>query len=156
MQCKAGIEMRFFSVLFLSGALAFLGCVDAEKRAIAAEVAAHFKNYAKLKQNNPVAARGELYAGAYLLYKGHPKSKRWAEMVYKMDTAGEVSVSELLAFEVLLLEIAIDNGASKAEAAAHQKVVAARRLQIGKLEAEGKDPDAVLLPAYTFDFHVAR
>ena len=42
-------------------------------------------------------------------------------MVYKMDTAGEVSVSELLAFEVLLLEIAIDNGASKAVAEAHQE-----------------------------------
>ena len=100
--------MRFFFRLFLSGVLAFFGCVNAKKRATAAEVSAHLKNYAKLKKNDPVAARGELYAGAHLLHKGHPKSKRWAEMVYKMDTAGEVSVSELLAFEVLLLEIAID------------------------------------------------
>ena len=121
MNSQAGVEMRFFFGLFLSGALAFFGCVDAEKRATAAEVSAHFKNYAKLKKNESVAARGELYAGAYLLHKGHPKSKRWAEMVYKMDTAGEVSVSELLAFEVLLLEIAIDNGASKAVAEAHQE-----------------------------------
>lgn len=142
--------------MFLSGALAVFGCVDTEKRATAAEVSAHFKNYTKLKKNDPVAARGELYAGAYLLHKGHPKSKRWAEMVYKMDTAGEVSVSELLAFEVLVLEIAIHNGTSKAVAEAHQKVVAARRQQIGKLKAEGKDPDAVLLPAYTFDFHVVH
>ena len=148
--------MRFFFSLFLSGALAFCGCVDAEKRATAAEVSAHFKNYAKLKKNDPIAARGELYAGAYLLHKGHPKSERWAEMVYKMDTAGEVSVSELLAFEVLLLEIAIDNGASKAVVEAHQKVVAARHQQISKLKAEGKDPDVVLLPAYRFDFHVGH
>ena len=148
--------MRFFLSLFLSGVLVFFGCVDAKKKATAAEVSAHFKNYAKLKKNDPVAARGELYAGAYLLHKGHPKSKRWAEMVYKMDTAGEVSVSELLAFEVMLLEIAIDQGASKTVTEAHQKVVEARRQQIGKLKAEGKDPDAVLLPAYQFDFHVAR
>ena len=156
MNAKASVEVRFFSVLFLSGVLVFFGCVDAEKRATAAEVSAHFKNYAKLKRSNPVAARGELYAGAYLLHKGHPKSKRWAEMVYKMDTAGEVSVSELLVFEVLLLEIAINSGASKAVAEAHQKVVTARRQQITTLNAEGKDPDAVLLPAYAFDFHVPR
>ena len=36
--------MRLFFRLFLSGMLAFFGCVDAEKKATAAEVSAHFKN----------------------------------------------------------------------------------------------------------------
>ena len=144
------------SMVWSLSLLVFLGCADGREKTTAAEISAHFKNYAKLKQSDPVAARGELYAGAHLLHKGHPKSKRWAEMVYKMDTVGEVSVSELLAFEVLLLEVAIDQGASKAVVEAHQKVVAARRQQIGKLKAEGIDPDVVLLPAYTFDFHVGH
>ena len=144
------------SMIWSLSLLVFFGCGDGREKTTAAEISAHFKNYAKLKQRDPVAARGELYAGAYLLYKGHPKSKRWAELVYKMDTAGEVSVSELLAFEVLLLEVAIDQGASSAVAEAHRKVVAARRQQIGKLKAEGINPDGVLLPAYTFDFHVGH
>lgn len=39
--------------MFLSGALAFFRCVDAEKKATVAEVSAHFKSYAKLKKNDP-------------------------------------------------------------------------------------------------------
>lgn len=41
--------------------------------------------------NDPVSARGELYTAAYLLHKGHPKSKLWAEMVYEMDSTRRVS-----------------------------------------------------------------
>ena len=130
----------------------FLGCADSREKTMAAEISEHFTNYAKLKQNDPVSARGELYAAAYLLHKEHPKSKLWAEKVYEMDSTGRVSFSELLAYETLCLEIATDNSAPKAVLENHQKVIKATQQQIEALKAEGKDPKAVWTKAYTFDF----
>ena len=132
--------------------VAFLGCADGREKTMAAEISEHFKNYAELKQSDPVAARGELDAAAYLLHKGHPKSKLWAEKVYEMDSTGRVSFSELLAYEVLLFEIATDTGAPKDFLEKHQEVIKATRQQIEALKAEGKDPKAVWTKAYTFDF----
>ena len=143
-------EIRFF--LMLCVVVAFFGCADGREQTTAAEISEHFKNYAQSKHNDPVGARGELYAAAYLLHKGHPKSKLWAEKVYKMDTTGKVSFSEVLAYEILLLEIATDNGASKNVLENHQAVIKATRQQIEALKAEGKDPKAVFTKAYTFDF----
>ncbi len=148
---KKGVEIRFFTML-LCGVVAFFGCADGRKKTTTAEISARFKNYAKLKQNDPVGARGELYAAAYLLHKGHPKSKLWAEKVYEMDSTGKVSFSELLAYEVLLFEIATDNGAPKEVLKKHQEVIKATRQQIETLKAEGKDPEAVWTQAYSFDF----
>ena len=144
-------EILFF-LLLLCVVVAFYGCADDREKTTAAEISEHFKNYAKLKQNDPVGARGELYAAAYLLHKGHPKSKLWAEKVYEMDSAGRVSFSELLAYEILLFEIATDNGASKNVLANYQVVIKARQQQIEALKAEGKDPKAVFTKAYNFDF----
>ena len=132
--------------------LVFMGCADGRETATTAEISVHFKNYAKLKHNDPVAARGELYAAAYLLHKGHPKSKLWAEKVYEMDSTGKVSFSELLAYEILLLEIATDNGAPKDVLEKHQEVIKATRQRIEALKVEGKDPKTVWTKAYTFDF----
>ena len=148
---KEGVEIRCFMMLLCLVMVCF-GCTDKKEKTTAAEISAHFKNYAKLKQNDPVSARGELYAAAYLLHKGHPKSKLWADQVYKMDTTGKMSFSDLLAYEVLLLEIATDNGASKEVLTIHQKVIKATRQQIEALKAEGKDPKAVWTKAYAFDF----
>ena len=148
---KIGVEIGFFTML-LCAVVTFLGCADSRKKTTAAEISAHFKNYAKLKQNDPVTARGELYAAAYLLHKGHPKSKLWAEKVYEMDSTGKVSFSELLAYEVLLFEIATDNGVPKEVLKKHQVVINATRQQIEALKAEGKDPKAVWTKAYSFDF----
>ena len=147
---KKGIEIGFFTILLCG--VAFFGCADGREKTTAAEISAHFKNYAKLKQNDPVGARGELYAAAYLLHKGHPKSKLWAEKVYEMDSTGRASFSELLAYEILCLEIATDNGAPKAALEKHQMVIKAARQQIETLKAEGKDPKAVWTQAYSFDF----
>lgn len=58
----------------------------------------------------------------------------------------------MLAYEVLLFEIATDNGASKEVLKIHQAVIKARRQQIEVLKAEGKDPKAVWTKTYTFDF----
>ena len=69
-----------------------------------------------------------------------------------MDSTGKVSFSNLLAYEILCLEIATDNGASKEVLEEHQKVVKATRQQVEDLKAEGKDPKAVWSQAYTFDF----
>ena len=132
--------------------LVFFGCADSREKTTAAEISAHFKNYAALKQNDPVGARGELYAAAHLLHKGHPKSKLWAEKVYEMDSTGRVSFSELLAYEILLFEIATDNGAPKEFLKKHQEVIKATRQQVEALKAEGKDPKAVWTKAYSFDF----
>ena len=148
---KKGVEIRFFTML-LSAVVAFFGCANSGEKTTTAEISAHFKNYAKLKKKDPVAARGELYAAAYLLHNGHPKSKLWAEKVYEMDSTGRVSFSELLAYEVLLFEIATDNGAPKEVLKKHQAVINATRRQIEALKAEGKDPKAVWTKGYTFDF----
>ena len=148
---KEDAEIRFF-MMFLCVVMVFFGCADSREKTTAAETSARLKNYAKLKQNNPVGARGELYAAAYLLHKGHPKAKLWAEKVYEMDSTGRVSFSDLLAYEILCLEIATDNGAPKGVLENHQKVIKATRQQIEALKAEGKDPKAVWTKAYTFDF----
>ncbi len=148
---KIGVEIRCFTML-LCVVVAFFGCADAKEKMTATEISAHFKNYAKLKQNDPVGARGELYAAAYLLHNGHPKSKLWAEKVYEMDSTGRASFSDLLAYEILCLEIATDNGAPKEVLEKHQMVIKAARQQIETLKAEGKDPKAVWAQAYTFDF----
>ena len=129
-----------------------IGCADGRKKTTAAEFSAHFKNYAKLKHNDPVGARGELYAAAYLLHKGHPKSKLWAKKVYEMDSTRRVSFSELLVYEILQLEIATDNGASKDVLEKHQEVIKMTRQQIEVLKAEGKDPKEVSTKTYSFDF----
>ena len=151
---KKGVEIGFFTMLLC--VVAFFGCADSREKKTAAEISEHFKNYAKLKQNDPVAARGELYAAAHLLHKGHPKSKLWAEKVYEMDSTERVSFSELLAYEILLLEIATDNGASKAVLERHQEVIKMTRQRIEVLKAEGKDPKTVWTKAYTFDFSPDR
>ena len=148
---KEGVEIRYFMML-LCVVMVFFGCADRRERTTATEISAHLKNYAKLKENDPVGARGELYAAAYLLHKGHPKSKLWAEKVYEMDSTGQVSFSELLSYEVLLFEIATDNGAPKDVLEKHQKVIKATRQQIEALKAEGKDPKTVWTEAYSFDF----
>ena len=147
---KICVAIRFFTLLCV--VVAFFGCADSREKKTAAEISEHFKNYTKLKQNDPVGARGELYAAAYLLHNGHPKSKLWAEKVYEMDSTGRVSFSELLSYEILCLEIATDNGARKEVLAKHQEVVKATRQQIEALKAEGKDPQTVWTKAYTFDF----
>ena len=150
------IYERFSIVIFLTMLLCmvmvFFGCADRKQKTTAAEISAHFKNYTKLKQKDPVAARGELYAAAYLLHKRHPKSKLWAEMVYEMDSTGRVSFSELLAYEGLVFEIATDNGAPKEVLENHQAVIKTTRQQVEALKAEGKDPRTVWTKAYTFDF----
>ncbi len=138
--------------MLLCVVVAFLGCADGRKKTTAAKISEHFKNYAKLKQNDPVSARGELHAAAYLLHKGHPKSKLWAEKVYEMDSTGRVSFSELLAYEILLFEIATDNDAPKKFLEKHQEVINVTLQQIEALKAEGKDPNTVWTQAYTFDF----
>ena len=148
---KEDVEIRCFMML-LCVVMVFFGCADRKEKTAATEISEHFKNYAKLKQNDPVGARGELYAAAYLLHKGHPKSKLWAEKVYEMDSTGKVSFSDLLAYEILYLEIATDNGAPKEVLEKHQKVVKATRQQIEALKTEGKDPKAVWTEAYSFDF----
>ena len=147
------LSLITYGVLTVVGLLlVFFGCADSREKTTAAEISAHFKNYAALKQSDPVGARGELYAAAYLLHKGHPKSKLWAEMVYEMDSTGRVSFSELLAYEILLFEIATDNGAPKEFLKKHQEVIKATRQQVEALKAEGKDPKAVWTKAYSFDF----
>lgn len=151
---KKGVEIGFFTMLLY--VVAFFGCADSREKKTAAEISEHFKNYAKLKQTDPVGASGELYAAAYLLHKGHPKSKLWAEKVSEMDSMGRVSFSELLAYEILLLEIATDNGAPKAVLEKHQEVIKATRQRIEVLKAEGKDPKTVWTKAYTFDFSPDR
>ena len=148
---KKGVEIRFLAML-LCMVVAFFGCADGREKTTAAKISEHFKNYVKLKQKDPVSARSELYAAAYLLHKGHPKSKLWAEKVYEMDSTGRVSFSELLAYEVLLFEIATDNGAPKEVLEKHQEIIKATRQQIEVLRAAGKDPETVWTKAYTFDF----
>ena len=101
---KIGVEIRFFTML-LCVVVPFFGCTDGREKTMAAEISAHFKNYAKLKHNDLVGARGELCAAAYLLHKGHPKSKLWAEKVYEMDSTGKVSFSELLAYGYCYLKL---------------------------------------------------
>ena len=118
----------------------------------AAEISAHLKNYETLKQSDPVTARREFYAAAYLLHKGHPKSKLWAEMLYEMKTTGKARMSELLAYEILYLEIATDNGAPKDFLEQHQEVLKATRQRIKVLKSQGKDPKEVWTKAYNYDF----
>ena len=134
-----GIFIVCFTIM-LCMVVAFLGCADGREKITGAEISEHFKNYAELKQNDPVDARGELYAAAHLLHKGHPKSKLWAEKVYEMDSTGKVSFSELLAYEILLFEIAADNGVPKDILENHRKVIKAARQQIETSKPRVKTP----------------
>ena len=148
---QKGFEMRFFALLLIC-VLAFFGCADGREKATAAEISAHLKNYETLKHSDPVAARGEFYAAAYLLHKGHPKSKLWAEKLYEMVTIGRARMSELLVYEILQLEIYTDNGAPKNVLEQHQEVLKATRQRIKILKSQGKDPKEVSTKAYNFDF----
>ena len=147
--------------LFLVALLVCFGCADRKKTseavggkkgATASQIATHFEKYTRLKATDPVRARGELYVAAHLLHDGHPKSDLWAELVYEMDTKGEIAVEQLLRYEKLQLEIAIDKGASKETIDKHQEIVAAIEARITRLIAEGKDPERVKIAGYTFDF----
>ena len=61
------------SMLLSLSLVVFFGCADVREKTTAAEISEHFKNYAKLKQNDPVAARGELYACGILAPQGTPE-----------------------------------------------------------------------------------
>ena len=49
---KKGVEIGFFAMLLC--VVAFFGCADDREKTTAAEISAHFKNYTKLKQKDPV------------------------------------------------------------------------------------------------------
>ena len=120
---KKGVQFGFFAVLLFCCMVIFFGCSDGKKTPNAAEISARFSAYARLKDKDPVRARGELYLAADLLHQGHPKSARWAELVYEMDTTGTLTLEGLLDFEKLQLELAMDKGASKEAIQTHQDVV---------------------------------
>ena len=148
---QKGFEMRFFALLLIC-VLAFFGCADGREKTTAAEISAHLKKYETLKHSDRVTARREFYAAAYLLHKRHPKSKLWAAKLYEMETMGRARLSELLAYEILYLEIATDNGAPKYILERHQEALKATRQRIEILKSQGKDPKEVWTKAYNFDF----
>ena len=158
--CKSKMS-KICCYLLLVGLLVCFGCADrkktsealgGKKRGTASQIATHFEQYTRLKATDPARARSELYVAAHLLHGGHPKSDLWAELVYEMDTNGEIAVKKLLRYEKLQLEIGIDKGASKETINKYQKVVAAIEARITTLIAEGKDPKRVKVAGYTFDF----
>ena len=126
--------MRFLGVEKKLDALA------GKKTIAVAQISAHFKNYERLKEKDPVRAYSELYLASYLLHKRHKKSDLWAELVYEMNTRGTLSLYKMLAFEKLQLQLAIDNHASSETIQTHKDVVVSTQARVDSLIAEGKDP----------------
>lgn len=154
-------KTEIFCALLLSVLLVCFGCSDpkktyqalrGKKKSDAGQISAHFKTYARLKEKDPVRARGELYVASHLLHNGHEKSDLWAELVYEMDTEGEIPLDRLLVYEKLQLELARDTGASDETIQTHQDVVASTEARVAVLIADGKDPKHVKVAGYKFDF----
>ena len=101
----------------------------------------HLNKYLELKETDPDAALEALKTAASVLHDNHPKSDAYAKLLFDMDTAGVATLSQILAIDEILLEIAIDNHYGQ-ELIQHQKEMLQKtKERIKALKREGKDPD---------------
>ena len=68
----------------------------------------HFKAYVQLKDKNPNAAFDELKKSAIIVWSAHSRSEEWALLVFRLDGAGNASISEMIHLNELEFEMARD------------------------------------------------
>ena len=68
----------------------------------------HFKAYVQLKDKNPNAAFDELKKSAIIVWSAHHRSEEWALLVFRLDGAGNASISEMIHLNELEIEMARD------------------------------------------------
>ena len=68
----------------------------------------HLKAYVQLKDKNPNAAFDELKKSAIIVWSAHHRSEEWALLVFRLDGAGNASISEMIHLNELEFEMARD------------------------------------------------
>ena len=68
----------------------------------------HLKAYMQLKEENPNDAFAELKKAAIIVWSAHHRSKEWALLVFRLDGAGNASISEMIHLNELEIEMARD------------------------------------------------
>ena len=68
----------------------------------------HLKAYLQLKEQNPNDAYVELEKAAVIVWSAHSRSKEWALLVFRLDGAGNASISEMIHLNELEFEMARD------------------------------------------------
>ena len=68
----------------------------------------HLKAYLQLKDKNPNDAFDELKKAAIIVWSAHHRSKEWALLVFRLDGAGNASISEMIHLNELEIEMARD------------------------------------------------
>lgn len=111
----------------------------------------HLNKYVELKETDPNAALEALKTAASVLHDDHPKSDAYAKLLFDMDTAGVVTLLQILAIDEILLEIAIDNRYGQELIQHQKKAIQETKEQIEELKRDGIDPDEFTQP-FIFDW----
>lgn len=68
----------------------------------------HLKAYMQLKDQNPNDAFDELKKAAIIVWSAHPRSVEWALLVFRLESAGNASISDMIHRNELEIEMARD------------------------------------------------
>ena len=68
----------------------------------------HLKAYMQLKDQNPNDAFDELKKAAIIVWSAHPRSVDWALLVFRLEGAGNASISDMIHRNELEIEMARD------------------------------------------------
>ena len=68
----------------------------------------HLKAYMQLKDQNPNDAFDELKKAAIIVWSAHPRSVEWALLVFRLEGAGNASISDMIHRNELEIEMARD------------------------------------------------
>jgi hypothetical protein len=72
----------------------------------------HIDKYLQLKETHPALALAELKKAVWIQYEDHPKSDKYLNLLFELDTVGEATLPQTLAGNKLVLEMVVDNGFS--------------------------------------------
>lgn len=134
--------MQFVLISLLTIGLLLSGCHDSpHPHENETPANAHFKRYLKMRKKNPDSALIELTQHAKFAFKAHPKSSEWAQLASRLDRAGVASLSDMLLFNQILLEMAKDNNVRTEYLHTLEDEVALWTEMAKELKAEGTDPN---------------
>ena len=155
--------MRFI-ICFLIISVFIIGCADNEKNdagvilntdavittdkrieALTAEergkkFIAHAKKYLQLKDKSPKAALIELKKAAAYSWWNHPLSEEWAELIFRIDIAGEASIMDMIQRVELELQMAKDRSPYKEQVPYLEGLLEDWQERKALAEANGQNP----------------
>ena len=73
----------------------------------------HLEKYLQLKAEDPEAAYVELQKSADFTWWPHPLAEEWTQLTFRMDTAGKVSIMDMIQHVTLELQMAKDRSPYK-------------------------------------------